>query len=111
MDNMTINERLKMLRTENDLTQTELAKKLGIAQTTVAAYEKSHDPNIYSLIAYADFFECSLDYLAGREQAPLPYALSPQERELVQKFRSLKPPIRSFAFEQLKLLSESEINR
>ena len=108
---MTINERLKMLRTENDLTQTELAKKLGIAQTTVAAYEKSHDPNIYSLIAYADFFECSLDYLAGREQAPLPYALSPQERELIQKFRSLKPPIRSYAFEQLKLLSESEINR
>ena len=111
MDDMTINERLKMLRTENELTQTELAKKLGIAQTTVAAYEKSHDPNIYSLIAYADFFECTLDYLAGREEGALPYALSNEERELIQSYRSLKPSVRTYASEQLKLLSKSEINR
>ena len=108
---MTINERLKMLRTENDLTQTELAKELGIAQTTVAAYERSHDPNIYSLIAYADFFECSLDYLAGREEGALPYALSEQERELIRSFRSLKPSVRAFAFDQLKRLSVSQLNR
>ena len=111
MDNMTINERLKMLRTENGLTQTELAKALKIGQTTVAAYERSHDPNLFSLLAYADFFDCSLDYLAGREEGALPYALSEQERELVRSFRSLKPSVRKYAFEQLKLLSESEINR
>lgn len=111
MDNMTINERIKELRTENGLTQKQLADAVGIPQTTVACHEKSHDPNIYILMKYADFFECSLDYLAGREEGPLPYALSPQERELIQCFRSLKPSVRKYAFEQLKLLSGSEINQ
>ncbi len=101
---MTINDRLKNLRVENGFTQSELAEKLQIGQTTVSAYEKSHDPNIYSLIAYADFFECSLDYLVGREKAPLPYALSPQERELIQAFRALKPQAKAYALESLKLL-------
>ena len=102
---MTVNKRLKMLRTENGLTQTQLAKALNIGQTTVAAYERSHDPNLYSLIAYADYFECTLDYLAGREEAPLPYALSDSERELVRLFRSLKPQTKELAKKQLSLLA------
>ena len=54
---MEICEKLKALRRENGLTQAELAKRLKISQTTVAAYENgAHDPNIYSLIAYADHF-------------------------------------------------------
>lgn len=111
MDTITINERLKELRVENGLTQKQLGDKIGLGQTTVASHEKSHTPTLECLIAYADFFECSLDYLAGREEGDLPYALSAQERELIQSFRSLKPSVRTFAFEQLKLLSESVINR
>lgn len=105
MESMTVNERLKMLRVENGLTQMQLAKALNIGQTTVAAYERSHDPNLYSLIAYADYFECTLDYLAGREQAPLPYALSDAEREFVRLFRTLKPQTRELAKQQLALLA------
>ncbi len=111
MEKITVNERLKMLRTENGLTQTELAKALHIGQTTVAAYERSHDPNLYSLIAYADYFECTLDYLAGREDAPLPYALTQDERELVRLFRTLKPAAKEFALKQLETLSVSLLNR
>ena len=108
---MTINERLKELRVENGLTQKQLADALGVGQTTIAAHEKDHMPKLDSLLAYADYFDCSLDYLAGREEGALPYALSEQERELVRSFRSLKPSVRNYAFEQLKLLSESEINQ
>ena len=111
MDYMTINERLKELRIENGLTQKQLADKIGLGQTTVASHEKSHTPTLDNLVAYADFFECSLDYLAGREEAPLPYALSEQERELVQAFRALRPSAKKFALAQMRLLSESEINR
>lgn len=108
---MTVNERLKMLRTENGLTQMQLAKALNIGQTTVAAYERSHDPNLYSLIAYADYFECTLDYLAGREKTPLPYALTEEEREWVRLFRSLKPQTKSLAKKQLELLAAFDGSR
>lgn len=109
---MTINERLKMLRVENRMTQTQLAKELQIGQTTVAAYEKSHDPNIYNLMAYAKYFHCSLDFLAGMEEEsyrPL-ILFSKEEQELVQTFRKLSPSARKFAIEQTALLSQSELN-
>ena len=102
---MTINERLKELRIENGLTQKQLADRLGLGQTTIATHEKSHMPQLDSLIAYADYFECTLDYLAGREQAPLPYALSEAERELVRLFRTLKPQTKELAKQQLALLA------
>lgn len=109
---MTINERLKMLRTENGLTQAQLAQELHIGQTTVAAYEKSHDPNIYNLIAYAKFFHCSLDFLAGvQEDSFSPFILfSESERELVKTFRKLSPAAKKLALSQMKLLSESDLN-
>lgn len=109
---MTINERLKMLRIENGLTQSQLAQELHIGQTTVAAYEKSHDPNIYNLIAYAKFFHCSLDYLAGvQEESYAPFILfSESERDLIKTFRKLSPGVKNLAFSQLKLLAESDLN-
>ncbi len=111
MDELTINERIRELRTENGLTQKQLADAVGTSQTTVASHERSHDPNIYILIKYADYFGCTLDYLAGRDRAPLPYALTEEERELVRLFRSLKPSAKEYAREQMKLLSSSPLNR
>ena len=108
---MLINERIKELRTENGLTQKQLGDAVGIPQTTVACHEKSHDPNIYILMKYADYFGCTLDYLAGREQAPIPYALSDSERDIVRLYRSLKPQTREFAAQQLKLLAAFDETR
>ena len=109
---MTINERLKMLRIESGLTQTQLAQALNIGQTTVAAYEKEHAPNIYNLIAYAKFFQCSLDFLAGIEgddytSVPL---ISEEERCFMKTFRQLTPSAKKFAVVQLKALAESDLN-
>ncbi len=111
METMTINERLKELRIENGLTQKQLADKLGLGQTTIATHEKSHMPQLDSLIAYADYFECTLDYLAGREKTPLPYALTEEEREWVRLFRSLKPQTKSLAKKQLELLAAFDGSR
>lgn len=64
---MSIGEILKTLRKENNLTQTELAERLKIGQATIACYENGQrEPSVSSLIAYADFFECTLDFIAGR---------------------------------------------
>ena len=64
---MKISEILKSLRIESGLTQKELSAKLKIGQATIACYENGQrEPHILNLVAYADFFECSLDYIAGR---------------------------------------------
>lgn len=109
---MTINERLKMLRIENGLTQAQLAQALHIGQTTVAAYEKSHDPNIYNLIAYAKFFHCSLDFLTGlQEDSYAPFVLfTENEKNVIRTFRKLSPAVKQLALSQLDLLSESDLN-
>ena len=60
-------ERLKLLRKERGLKQREMAEQLGLALSSYQCYEyaqRFHD--FHGLIAIADFFDVSLDYLVGR---------------------------------------------
>ena len=62
-------ERLKELRTENGLSQSELAKETGLNQSTITRWEADdRDPNLPSLIIIAKYFGCSIDFLAGLEE-------------------------------------------
>lgn len=60
-------DRIKNLREDNDLTQTQLAKQLNISQRAYSHYE-SGDRKIPLdiLIGLADYFNCSIDFLLGR---------------------------------------------
>ena len=59
-------ERLKLLRKEMGLTQTELAEKLGLKQATVAKWEEGErTPYIDYFIELAKFFNCTIDFLVG----------------------------------------------
>lgn len=58
---------LKLLRNQNKVSQQRLAHALGISQQSVNKYENhSVEPDIATLIAMADFFGVSVDYLIGR---------------------------------------------
>ena len=60
-------KRLKDLREENDMTQSDLSKIFGIARSNISKYESGElEPNIEILNKYADYFRCSVDYLLGR---------------------------------------------
>ena len=60
-------ERLRSLRTERDVTQKDLGELLGVKNFSNYTYEKGRsEPNIDGLIALADFFDVSIDYLVGR---------------------------------------------
>ena len=64
---MKTGEILKSLRLESNLTQKELAEKLGIGQSTIVGYERGDRETIATnLIKYANFFNVSTDYLLGR---------------------------------------------
>ena len=61
---------LKRLRTERKLTQTALAKRLGVTNAMVSAYESGERyPSFNVLIRLADAFSVSMDTLFGFENA------------------------------------------
>ena len=60
-------ERLKQLRQERGLKQREMAERLGLALSSYQAYEYAYRyPDFQGLIAIADLFDVSIDYLVGR---------------------------------------------
>lgn len=62
-------ENLKNLRMENGIGQVELAKQINVSKGIISLWENGlREPGMYSLIALADFFGVSVDYLVGREK-------------------------------------------
>ena len=59
--------RLRELRNKSGMTQTETAKAIGLTQrATYVCYERAEkEPSLPRLIALADLFDVSLDYLVG----------------------------------------------
>lgn len=64
--------RLKELRKQAELSQSELAEKVGVSKSSINMYERGErEPSFETLEAIADFFNVNLDYLMGREpQSP-----------------------------------------
>ena len=74
---VSISERLKDLRVEKKLNLEELAELTGISKSALGSYELDtpREMNHKNLIALADFYEVSVDYLLGRtENRNLPNA-------------------------------------
>jgi transcriptional regulator with XRE-family HTH domain len=68
---MDFHERLKALRQEKKVNQTVIADILNVGQRQVSYYESGQDvPPLPLLIILADYFNVSLDYLAGRTDNP-----------------------------------------
>lgn len=60
--------RLKQLRSEKNIGQIELAKHLGVGKSIISLWEKDQcEPTLSKLVAISQFFNVSLDYLAGLE--------------------------------------------
>ena len=59
--------RIRDLREDQDLNQTQVAKMLGMSQTGYSKYETGENdiPTIL-LIKLADFYDVSVDYLLNR---------------------------------------------
>jgi len=63
---VNIGDKLKTLRTEAGMTQTELAKRLSITKSVVSYYElQERTPSPDVLIQLADIFHVTTDYLLG----------------------------------------------
>ena len=64
----TFGERLKELRQDKNLTQIDLALKIGVGKSIISLWEKNEcEPTLSKLIALSEYFGVSIDYLAGKE--------------------------------------------
>ncbi len=69
---MELSERLKSLRLEKKLTQTQVSKELGISQPAYSEWEKgTKSPTPDKLPKLAAYFGVSTDYLLGKDDVDL----------------------------------------
>ena len=89
-------ERLKIIRKNAGLTQVRVAEICGMSQSNINTWERGKSlPLPDGLMALADCFGCSVDYLLGRESEEgivvvnedLKY--TPDEKELIEMYRKL----------------------
>lgn len=70
MDNLQqVGERIKLQRTKHNKTQRDICNAIHIEQVTLSQYETNkRTPKLEILIALADLFHVSVDYLLGRTE-------------------------------------------
>ena len=93
--------RIKELREEHDLTQSEVATAIKTSQRNISRWENGeNEPSSSFVIKLADFFMVSTDYLLSRSDdlgVPVvtsPPHLSADEKKLLSDWRGLAPELR-----------------
>lgn len=107
---MPLYRRIKDLREDADRTQTDLAAYLGTTAQYYGKYEKGERELPFSrAIELADYYDVSLDYLAGRSNVRNPQtdlSLTDDEIRLLMMFRALSERNKGKAELFLEQLSE-----
>ena len=87
--------RIKDLREDRDMRQSDLAALTGIDQRTISNYETGKTaPDAYALIRLADTFDVSIDYLLCRTDMD---AASREKRlKLIDKIKSELEELKRF---------------
>ncbi len=87
MDNLSkLSEMLDSLMFEHEINLTQLANEVGIDATTIGRYLHSrYTPTVANLVKLADYFQCTTDFLLGRESENYPtvfYSCPPFSEQL-----------------------------
>lgn len=93
---MSIAEKLKTLRRTTGKTQSQLAKYLGMGQSTISQWETGESkPNCDAIKKLCDYYEVSADYLYGLVDENGEYSgikeLNAQQKSLVDRFEKISP--------------------
>ncbi len=89
-------QNLKALRIRKGISQQQLADVIGVSQQSINKYENHMiEPDISTLMALADFFNTSVDYLIGHTEidhiieSVQHYDLNNEEVSLIDGYRKL----------------------
>ena len=82
---MLFSERLRELRQNKGLSQSQLADALNISKSAISMYELGkREPDLEALEGIADFFNVDINYLIGKEDGSM-YYLDPEAAEIAQE--------------------------
>ena len=82
---LNIGEKIIQLRKQSNLSQSDLAKKIGASRTIVGNYERNtNTPSIEILLKIAKTFNVSVDYLIGEAQ------LSSYDKEVLKRIEDIE---------------------
>ena len=101
-------ERLSELKREKGLTTLQLANAISYSKTVVYYWEKGQrEPTAQALLALSNFFNCSIDFLVGKEDefgntAIVKPNATAKEARLLKAFSTLSD------LEQDKLIADAE---
>lgn len=106
--------RIKELRIEKGILQSDLAKRLKMGQATVSNWETGrHEPDQNALLEMSKIFGTSIDYILGNsdiKKAPSleDAGLSAEEAELLKLFRAAPEALQDAALRVLEANQRKE---
>ena len=111
-----IKEKLRTLRLDAGYTQKEMAQKIKSTDKNVWAYEKGlATPPAEIIVAYAEAFNISTDYLLGleddfgvRTSTPMSDDITAEEKEMIKKIRTLRKESRELVEQMIDTLAGTE---
>ncbi|MEQ2527876.1 helix-turn-helix transcriptional regulator [Bacillaceae bacterium CLA-AA-H227] len=66
---MNLSDKIKKLRTENNLTQEQLAEKMQVSRSTISSWETGRSyPDLQMVIEICNYFNVSLDFLLREDE-------------------------------------------
>lgn len=103
--------RLKDLREDCDLKQSELCEKINISKNTYVNYEQGkREPPLELIIKLANFYDVSIDYISGRTNNKKGFNksdLSKKEQRLISIFREMTSEEQGRLLERAEMIIET----
>ena len=92
----TLGELIRTARIEQQWTQYELAERMNVSRATISNWENENiQPSIDMLVALANVFNVTTDYLLGLDDVPrlsiegLPLSFAAHLSQIIEDFRNL----------------------
>ncbi len=82
---LNIGSKIIQLRKDNNLSQSQLANKIGVSRTIVGNYERgTNSPSVEILLKIANTFNVSVDFIIGESN------LSSYDKEILKRIEDIE---------------------